>query len=1795
MVLAQVVRGYEWYNPDGLKTAAGKEFYFAIFDHWLISDDSNQDFGYFHISSEKSNTVTIQSGDKILDQVNIAPNSIQTIGFYKSQITTNKPIHITSTEPCYVNVWVHSALNHYYSETCTAASAILPVHLLGTNYVLQGIEGAGPIDYSHNVSAVPILCTSKFCVVGIAENTTIKVKAANNTKLYQKQSGKSFSEQSFSLSQGEVLYFNLNTLTPDISGTVVSADKPIAVFQGNDLTQLPTEKSPFNGVWEQARPVSSWGTEFIIPKSGLFMKNTVKITASEDNTEVYLVEGTRRQRLTTINAGETYERLIISEIPELAVHHLQTTKPVCCYIYSGSEKTNGAEGPEMAEIIPMDSAATEARWAINFTTNDGPYTSRLIITTRTDNMEYVKLNGQKLSIPMYDGQTRYDCDGYSTWEIPIEPASSGKIIADEGSFSAYIVHKSSKNSVALFNIGLPDPTPVDVQITITSPDSVCPNDPYTFTADIPEVLYQVNTPLNYQWMYKSPEYPTEWRKVSGGNVRDLQIQSFKAHHVGWYKLIVAYAGHLDDPDNRFESNELFVTFKKCEPDLCIDGNLLYRDDFGGNSPSDPRVRTTPVPGMSYQQLKTDRFGSMGQGKYLVTKMGYCNGDTAALRRQYGYVPNWGSQWMLQDDHTYMSDYSRGYFVEIDGKGDNSVFYSTTINDLCQGAQLTFSAYVINVHFYEQVQKFFRVGGYDYAYPRMKFVLKNPKTGATLAEQSTGDIQPDVTKSWNIHLLESAEWQLVGMKFTVPPGIESIQMLIYNDAKGGTGNDFALDDIEIHICVPPVTVSGPDTVCASWPALLESQFVNDGTYLEPLQYQWYFSADSTTWTPINGAKSPTLRLPRMSASQQGWYRILVGGADESTCGAMSMPHKIVCVYDGCTLPLCEEGTLLFKEDFGGNDPNDPEVSTTPVSGMTYQQLKSNAFGGMGQGKYLVTKKGYRNSSNSNYSVWHIMDDHTYFDDYERGYCMEIDGKGDNSVFYSTSLNGLCAGTKLSFSAWVANLTTARQYNGWRYDREYVHPKLTFVITEPNTGDVLARYNTDTIAHDWTLFGVSNAWQQSAHWQQVGLSFIVPEGVSSVRLAIQNNVSGSAAGNDFALDDIEVRLCAPPVQINALDTVCRDTRNILSALFENDGTFVEPVQYQWYFSADSSTWEVVPYGNSKDLKLKAKSQHSGWYRVAVSSSENIESANCRAISEPHKFYVIPDCPPILCADGILLFCEDFGGNDPNDPRISTTPVPGMTYNQLTDDRFGSMRSGSYLVTKQGYCNGDTSITNLPQNRGSQWHLQDDHTYPDDNTRGYFMEVDGKGDNAAFYTTTIDGLCAGTDLSFIAYVANVVTWGQYTGRPGYFAYPRLLFRLTDPDNGQELAAYDTGEIPFDSTFMGDYKSWQYSSKWHQVGMNFTVPENISSVKLTIYNNSQGTIGNDFAIDDIEVRLCLDPVYVSGTSSACRKKQQTLWATYDNWGTILSPEYQWYYANDSIGPYAAIEGETKNYYRIPIVHKSHEGWYRVAVAEEGHTADEHCRSMSEPFHLETNYCDTYTEQQIDTTACDTLLAESYTWRGHIWNSVGTLTDTIKDFEDDDSVYVHLYMHDKQCCPDLQTIYVDSAVCDTLLPFLWMYRDTMLLFETIGVQEFIRPHAKWINCDGTNYVLRLDTFHCERLYPIIVNKYNWQLVCDNVALRRFFPDNKALAFQWYKNGEPIPGATEDDYAEQNELNGIFQLQIRLDAPVDNDDEYIWSNILEIGEVQAPEPIVKKVYHWWSLTIIRYQQGDRVWYEKKLR
>ena len=326
-----------------------------------------------------------------------------------------------------------------------------------------------------------------------------------------------------------------------------------------------------------------------------------------------------------------------------------------------------------------------------------------------------------------------------------------------------------------------------------------------------------------------------------------------------------------------------------------------------------------------------------------------------------------------------------------------------------------------------------------------------------------------------------------------------------------------------------------------------------------------------------------------------------------------------IVENCDPPhsdLCPDGVLLFREDFGGNDPNDPVAGIDPVPGMSekYRQIYDTAScmtpedlvkgcQGMGRGKYLLTKKGYRNASSSyNWSQWFIMDDHTYPNDFTRGYFLEIDGSGDGETFYKTTLNNLCEGTKLTFTAYIANISTPTSYLSQSKNYSYAYPRLSFILTSPETGEELARYNTDTIGHDWRFYGQSGEWRNSAHWQLVGMSFVVPTGVQSVELKIVDYAKGGI-GDDFALDDIEVHACFPPVQIEADSVICKDERNRfdLNVDFKNNQTFAEPIVYQWFYTADTTKGWTEIEGISEAVYTPHFTElKTGWYQVVISGA-------------------------------------------------------------------------------------------------------------------------------------------------------------------------------------------------------------------------------------------------------------------------------------------------------------------------------------------------------------------------------------------------------------------------------------------------------------------------------------------------------------------------------------------------------------------------------------------------------------------
>ncbi len=326
--------------------------------------------------------------------------------------------------------------------------------------------------------------------------------------------------------------------------------------------------------------------------------------------------------------------------------------------------------------------------------------------------------------------------------------------------------------------------------------------------------------------------------------------------------------------------------------------------------------------------------------------------------------------------------------------------------------------------------------------------------------------------------------------------------------------------------------------------------------------------------------------------------------------------------------CPNGTLLFKEDFGGNSVDDPHISTTPITAMdkAYKQNTSGKYPSISSGRYLVTKKGYANgdtTSSNPYSQWYIQDDHTYPNDYTRGYFLQVDGKDGAHTFYSTELTGLCADAQLYFSAYVANVFTYyQQSQRTLIGRHTVEPNLLFVISDAETGQEFMRSTTGPIAPDATLPELGD-WRKSSTWHQVGVSLRIPTGVNAVKLTISNSAEGGI-GNDFALDDIEVRLCLPPVSVAAADTICSGGTTTFEGTFTNNGTFTEPLAYRWLYSATGNLtsqddWATIGSNSNKLTLENTTRSNEGYYRLAVASQDGLDRINCRAMSDPIHLFV------------------------------------------------------------------------------------------------------------------------------------------------------------------------------------------------------------------------------------------------------------------------------------------------------------------------------------------------------------------------------------------------------------------------------------------------------------------------------------------------------------------------------------------------------------------------------------------------
>jgi len=343
------------------------------------------------------------------------------------------------------------------------------------------------------------------------------------------------------------------------------------------------------------------------------------------------------------------------------------------------------------------------------------------------------------------------------------------------------------------------------------------------------------------------------------------------------------------------------------------GTLVTLTDFGGNNASDPVYSTTSLP----TGTTTYSFAN-GQANYPPQTDQYALSKTSVAKPPANTFAHW---YKTITDHT-----GNGYMAVFNADVATGTFYTQTLNNLCSGTTLFFSAWVVSV---DSVKADIN--------PSLTFILTNPLTGDVLSTLYTGNI-PNGDKNWRQY----------GLSFTVPTGVSSVNLSIKNIAAGGTGNDLALDDIAIHSCAPPVTITGLKTggnYCDNENLNLTASYTDDGTLGTGLVYQWYYSptGDTTTWdswTAISGGNVMNLvKTPPVT----GYYRAVVANPDNINagrfyCSAVSKevqvivnPSPIIDAPKGESVICLGKSTVLTTTTVGGfwNTQNSTVATVNPA--------------------------------------------------------------------------------------------------------------------------------------------------------------------------------------------------------------------------------------------------------------------------------------------------------------------------------------------------------------------------------------------------------------------------------------------------------------------------------------------------------------------------------------------------------------------------------------------------------------------------------------------------------------------------------------------------------------------------------------------------------------------------------------------------------------------------------------------------------------------------------------------------
>ncbi|MGE5479882.1 MAG: choice-of-anchor D domain-containing protein [Chloroflexota bacterium] len=163
----------------------------------------------------------------------------------------------------------------------------IPIASLGKEYVVAGYNGP-----SDDPDPAGQYLTSYTAIVGAYDKTrvTFTYGGRGNGRVETLEGkiltpGKSDTKV---INKGDVWLIPARGHKPDITGSYVRADKPVACYSGNFCAYIPITKAACDVIIEQDMPMHVWGTKYYVtPIKDRLNNSPVRIFASQNNTTVF--------------------------------------------------------------------------------------------------------------------------------------------------------------------------------------------------------------------------------------------------------------------------------------------------------------------------------------------------------------------------------------------------------------------------------------------------------------------------------------------------------------------------------------------------------------------------------------------------------------------------------------------------------------------------------------------------------------------------------------------------------------------------------------------------------------------------------------------------------------------------------------------------------------------------------------------------------------------------------------------------------------------------------------------------------------------------------------------------------------------------------------------------------------------------------------------------------------------------------------------------------------------------------------------------------------------------------------------------------------------------------------------------------------------------------------------------------------------------------------------------------------------------------------------------------------------